>query len=47
MIRSFAREEVKPRAAEVDEQEHFPEEMIAKLGENIVVKRFARFMIGE
>ena len=32
MIRSFAREEVKPRAAEVDEQEHFPEEMIAKLG---------------
>ena len=31
MIRSFAREEVKPRAAEVDEQEHFPEEMIAKL----------------
>ncbi|MGP1362461.1 MAG: acyl-CoA dehydrogenase [Bacteroides sp.] len=32
MIRSFAREEIKPLAAEVDEQEHFPAESIAKLG---------------
>ena len=32
MIRSFAREEIKPLAAEVDEQERFPQESIAKLG---------------
>lgn len=31
MIRSFAREEIKPLAAEVDEQERFPKESLVKL----------------
>ncbi len=31
MIRSFAEKEVKPLAAEVDEQERFPEETVAKM----------------
>ena len=31
MVRSFAQNEVKPLAAEVDEQERFPEENVAKM----------------
>ena len=33
MIRSFAENEVKPLAAEVDEQERFPEETVKKMAE--------------
>ena len=32
MIRSFAENEVKPLAAEVDEQERFPMETVEKMG---------------
>lgn len=32
MIRQFAQDEVKPLAADVDEQERFPEETVAKMG---------------
>lgn len=31
MVRSFAQNEVKPLAAEVDEQERFPEENVVKM----------------
>jgi butyryl-CoA dehydrogenase len=33
MIREFAQKEVKPLAAEIDEQERFPEETVRKMGE--------------
>ena len=33
MIRSFAEKEVKPLAAEIDEQERFPIETVKKMGE--------------
>jgi alkylation response protein AidB-like acyl-CoA dehydrogenase len=33
MVRDFAQNRVKPQAAEIDETEHFPEEIIAEMGE--------------
>jgi Acyl-CoA dehydrogenases len=38
MIRTFAENEVKPIAAEVDEQERFPEETVAKMAKLGIMK---------
>ena len=46
-VRQFMEAEVRASVKEMEKEEKFPAEAIAKLGENITIRRFSRFKVGE